>query len=191
MKIEKRYGFIEHLDLSKENFKEGELSSLSGIRWAKTGDFNKFAKNHCAAVLVTNLALYYEKIGYVRLIENNLQNTFKSIHKQVGNGPKLFIAKDAKIYFHQRGYKLRTNTFRSFNAIKKSTGQNHPLGLLLTAGLFEWHWVMVVGWLETDSGLKYLKIVSGWDSKNIWYYKLGSGSHLWAATTYSIEYNHE
>ena len=180
------YNFIERNALPKTTYIEDELFFKSQIKWAKTNQFNHLAKNHCGAIFVTNLILYYNSVGYDNLILNDIDDTFKEVHKKVGNGPKLLLAKDAKYYFSQRGYKLAYSSFRSIESIKKSIAEKNPVGILLSAGLFEWHWVMVVGWIQFESKETYLKIVTGWNELTFKYLKLGSAPYLWSATSYAI-----
>ena len=182
-----QYNFLKLSDLPKGNVIKDELSYPRDIIWAKTSQFNDLAKNHCGAIFVTNLALYYTKMGYDHLRINNTEDTFNAVHSIVGNGPKMFLAKRSKLYFSQRGYTLKYSTLRSRESIKKSIAENKPVAFLLGAGIFEWHWVMAVGWVEYDSGEFYIKIVTGWDSKVLKYYKLGSGSCWLSATSYTIE----
>lgn len=185
--IKNQYNFLNLADLPKGDHIEDELSFPSDIKWAKTSQFNNVAKNHCGAVFVTNLALYYTKMGHDDLMLNNLKDTFNAVHTIVGNGPKMFLAKKSSLYFSQRGYRLEYSSFRSLENIKKSIGENNPIGFLLCAGIFEWHWVMAVGWLQYESGDVYIKIVTGWDSTGVKYYKLGSGSCWMSATAYAIK----
>lgn len=179
--------FFELNDLPNDVFLKDHLSIPKEIKWAKTSQFNNPAKNHCGAALVTNLALYYSKSGYDRLNENKIEDSFSTIHNHVGNGPKLLLSQKANLYFKQRGYDLKYTSFRSHDGIKKSISENKPLALLVCAEVFEWHWVMVVGWVQDESKDFYVKIVTGWDSKTLKYYKLGRGSCWLFATSYTID----
>lgn len=183
----KDYNFLDLADLPAGDYIEGELSLISDVKWAATRQFSDVARNHCGAVLVTNLALYYTQLGYDNLMIKDLDETFNAIHTIVGNGPQMFIAEKAKLYFSQRGYGLNHSPFRSFESLKQAIAENNPIAFLLCEGVFKWHWVMAVGWLQYESGELYIKIVTGWDSTALKYYKLGSGSCWWSATTYTIE----
>lgn len=180
----KEYGFINQKDLPSGAYHEEELPLLEEITWAKTSDYGDLAKNHCGAVFVTNLALYYSALGYGNLLGDNPKDTFSTIHTIVGNGPKVFLAGNASSYFFQRGYDLEHSTFRSHEKTKEAICEGQPMGLLVSAGLFQWHWVMVVGFRQYDSKKLYVKIVTGWDSKNTKYYKLGNNFSWWSATSY-------
>ena len=118
---------------------------------------------------------------------NNIKDTFKEVHSIVGNGPTLFLAKNANSYFSNKGYGLEYSSFRSLEGLKKSIAEGKPIGFLLGAGVFEWHWVMTVGWIQYESGELYIKIVTGWDSSGYKYYKLGSGSCWLSSTAYTIK----
>ena len=180
------YGFINQRDLPRGAYHEEELPLLAEVTWAKTSNYNDEAKNHCGAVFVTNLALYYSVLGYDNLLSDNLKDTFSTIHTIVGNGPKVFLARNASSFFSQRGYDLKHSTFRSHEKIKEAIVEGFPMGLLVSAGLFQWHWVMVVGFRHYASEELYVRIVTGWDSKKTKYYKLGSGSSWWSATSYRL-----
>ncbi|NLC54946.1 MAG: hypothetical protein GX769_03590 [Erysipelothrix sp.] len=182
-----RYNFISQANLPKGPYLGQELSLPSDIKWAQTSDFNDIAKNHCGAVFITNLALYYKNIGYDKVLTNNLSDTFSAVHTIVGNGPKMLIAKNSKTYFLQKGYKLKYKTFRSFKKVKTSLAKGQPLAVLLTTGILDWHWVMAVGWREYSCGERYLRVITGWDFTSNKFYRINKSAYLWSITKYWID----
>ncbi|MBF7097556.1 hypothetical protein [Alkalibacter mobilis] len=157
------------------------------IDWAITRKFKDFAKNHCGAVLVTNLAIYFSSSGYKNLIvDDSVSNTFNFVHKIVGNGPVIKLSSKARTYFAERGCDLHYKRVNSYEKIKEAVNRGNPLGLLLSNGFTNWHWVMVVGWREYETGDNYLNIVDGWNNSINRFYKINSRSIWWMATEYWI-----
>lgn len=185
------FGFINLSKMAAGDYEFADIS-YDKIEWAVTKDYNDMAKNHCGAVSVTNLALYFASNGYSNLIiDNNKEKTFAAAHKIVGNGPKIFIARKAKRYFRQRGYLLEYEKVKSFEAIKDAISMNQPMAVLLSNGFFSWHWILVVGYRQykNDANCKenYMRIVDSWNSNPDRFYKVNSGSRLWSTTKYWIK----
>lgn len=180
------YGFVNLSAMPKGNYTEGNLP-FDGINWAVTKEFSSLAKNHCAAVCVMNLVLFFANQGYKELTEHGRENVFKSIHKLTGNGPVPFTAGKAKKYFSSCGIKLKSNTFGSnFTKIQKSVQSGNPCIILLSSNLTNWHWVMCIGWREYEQDEKYLRIVDGWNSTSDRFYPVNKRSRWLTSTQYSI-----
>ncbi len=181
----KAYGFMDEKDLPKGPFKGQDLVNCD---WDITSNHNDIAKNHCGAVLVNNLAIYFENIGYRDLMVNkNKRETFVEIHKIVGNGPVLYLDKKIKLFFSIRGYKIKSERISSFEQIQKAISNKEPLSLLLMSNPLDWHWVMVVGCRKYSSGQEYLRILDGWNNTYNKFYKLNHGSYCILKTGYKIE----
>lgn len=204
---DKRYGFIDISDMPDGVYDSGELS-CDGIRWAVTSDFSDLAVNHCGAVAVTNLALYFaekgctgltgkdrgtgqrgsgEKSGENERKEKRERETFRAVHKIVGNGPRITIAGGGKRYFEARGYRLYTRKVKNFAALKRTVEKGHPCAVLLMANLMEWHWALAVGWREYACGGKYIRLMDGWNRDADCFYRPGHGARWMAATEYWID----
>lgn len=181
------YGFIDKKDLPGREFQSADLRLLNNINWAKTSTYKNEAVNHCAAVFLLNLMIYFKEIGYDNLQFKNIDKAFYKVHNIVGNGPKIFIAPKAKAIFIVYGYSLLSKNIKSFSELKQSINNNRPLGLLLYDGILNWHWVMAVGWREYNNGDQYIRIVDGWNATSNKYYKINSGSAWWSATSYAIK----
>lgn len=182
------YNFIQLSDLPKGKYKSKKLSNISCIDWITTGDTEKFANNHCGATAVTNMAIYYNSLGFDNLVVNeNKVETFREIHKIIGNGPVISISLGAKKYFKTKGYDLLKSYSISFKEIKKSIDENQILGVLLFNGILNWHWVIAVGYREYENGEKYLQVVNGWENSSSIFFKLNDGVVLVFATKYWIE----
>lgn len=200
---DRRYGFIDINDMPDSAYDSGEIS-CDGIRWVVTSDFSDLAVNHCGAVAVTNLALYFAKKGCTGLTgqgqgvgqrgsgEKNEENertereTFRAVHKITGNGPKITIAGSAKQYFAARGYRLHTRKVKTFAVLKEAIEKGHPCSVLLMANLTEWHWALAVGWREYATGGQYIRLMDGWNRDTDCFYQPGKGARWVAATEYRI-----
>lgn len=178
------YGFVKSLP-------EGEhflrLLPATDLPWFTTYRANDIANNHCGAVMVTNLALYYASLGADNLIVNDdIDKTFVAVHKVVGNGPVFNLGQKARKYFRQRGYDLSLRSAASYSALKSALNAGNPLGLILASTLFDWHWVLALGWAQYAEGDNYLYIIDGWNSSPR-YYRIHRGSLWLQATSYSLD----
>lgn len=191
---DRRYGFIDSGDMPDGAYAFGGLS-CEGIRWAVTSDFSGLATNHCGAVAVTNLALYFAGSGCRNLAGGDLcggekgrdrSSLFCAVHKIVGNGPKITIAGGAKRYFADKGYRLCTKKVKNFAALKAAVNQGHPCAVLLMADWMEWHWALAVGWREYAAGGQYIRLMDGWNRDTDCFYRPGKGARWIAATEYWI-----
>lgn len=180
------YGFIPINNMPKGKYKAATID-IDGINWATTGEFSNVADNHCGATAATNIALYFHKRGYTNLLNKNKHDTFTAIHKVIGNGPVAMIAGGTKKYFNSRGYPLKYGRVSSFNGIKKAIANQKPCGVLLAAGILDWHWVICVGWREYSTGEKYLQIVNGWNNSANYFFKVNNNVRLRSTTEYGID----
>ncbi|QQY79006.1 hypothetical protein EDD65_104172 [Keratinibaculum paraultunense] len=180
------YGFINLKDMPSGSYTAKTILSATSTDWTIMDSYNDIAKNHCGATTVTNLALYFAKRGNTNLKINTKRDTFKAVHKIIGNGPSMTIASGAKQYFKDRGYTLNYKSVSNFNGIKSATTDNHPCGILLADGLFAWHWIISVGYREYNSGGNYMRIMDNWFNTVDRYYKIGTGSLWWSATEYWV-----
>lgn len=164
--MKNNYGFLNKNQLSKANFIEKEISDLKDFKWNITKTYSTVAKNHCGAILVANLYNYYF----------NDTDVFLDVFKIVKNGPVLFLTFKAKRFFNQYNLKLDSKMLFTNKAIIKSINLNHPIALLLKKSLFNWHWVLCIGYRQYQDKL-YLKIIDGW-SKTYKYYLINDKSLL-------------
>lgn len=161
--------FIDKKDL-KENIFSHKFMDFPNISWATSSKFSDRAKNHCAATAVTNLSIFYANKGYKNLfVDGDIYKTFMSVYYYIGNGPRIIIANDIKKIFKKRGYDIDILYCRKFEDIKNSIDNNRPVLLLLADKLFSWHWVMGLGYYESDN--KYVRIVDGWNNSSDKFYK--------------------
>ena len=121
------------------------------------------------------------------MINNNERESFISIHKIVGNGPVVSLKNKIKLYFSTRGYILGDNKLNSFQDIKNSIDKGYPVGLLLMRNLFDWHWIMAIGYRVYNSGEKYLRVVDGWHNTYDNFYRINYGSYCISKREYFIK----
>lgn len=161
----KTYGFKSHL-----HFKDKEDHNLN-IKWAKTSSYKHFANNHCAAVLVENLSIYYRAMNLI-----NFEIDFVEIHKLIGNGPVLFLTRKTRKYFEKHHLNVKTKVLFSPSKMKDQLDIKKPIALLLCKSLFDWHWVLALDYFEIENQL-YFKVANGWVEKDT-YYKVNESSRL-------------
>lgn len=182
------YGFFSSSEMPSGTYTSDTILYATSVSWAKMSDYDDIANNHCGATAVTNLALYFAKNGYTNLkINDSKDDTFEAVHDIVGNGPVMMIAGHAETYFSNRGYDLNHSSVGDTAAIKTATTNDRPCGILLADGLFAWHWIIGVGWRQyTTSGDFYIRVNDNWNGSVNTYYKPGTGSAWWSATSYWV-----
>ena len=171
----------------------GEYDSDSipcaNVEWVVYNDFSNMAKDHCGAVAVTNMALYFAEQGYSNLYQGSEEETFDAVYEIMGDGPKLTVAfeANAKEYFSDCGYTLQSNGVAGFDGIITAVHNERPIAMLLANGIFKWHWVLGVGWRSYDTvGGDYIQIMNGWDRNTDVFYRRNSGSLVESTTQYWI-----
>lgn len=184
MMLKNNYQFLKEKDLPKEDYLEYTINNIN--KQIVTTNMFTNCKNHCAAICLTNLTLYYAN-RYPNLINNDTNNTFFSIHKLVGNGPKLFISKRIDKYYKQKGYTLK-HTYINKDKIIESIKQDSPCALLLKGNIIDYHWVLCIGFRQYKDKV-YLRIFDGWHNTIDAYYQLNGPTKLLHVTSYSIRKN--
>ena len=186
MIIGKNYGFIRKSKMPKKNYRSKSLD-YERINWLRTRDL-EYGKNHCGATTGANLVLYYVSRGYDNLrIDASDYKTFKALHRIIGNGPVLRIPSKIKRYFRLKDYDLYYKAIRRPSSLKDSIESGHPLTMLVSASLFNWHWILVIGWREYENGDFYVEIVDSWNRDETRFYKIESKLSYLFMTKYWIE----
>lgn len=181
------YGFIDWGDMPSGTYSSQTITSASSTSWITMSDTSHLADKHCGATAATNIALYYANRGYNNLKINNSEiDTFKAVHKIIGNGPVMMIAEGTKQYFKDRGYSLSASSVDDFSNMKSAADNDEIQGVLLADGIFNWHWILAVGYRQYNSGGDYMRIVNGWDNTIDIFYKVNSGSVWISATKYWV-----
>ena len=183
------YGFIKWKNM-KPGVKAYDNCPIKGISWVTTGgaskSYNSKAKNHCGAVCLTNIALYYNKMGYNKLVINGTKkDTFNKIYEIVGPGPIFNLTKYAQKYFLNRGYTLKSGSIRTTYQYKNAIRKNRPVAMFLTESVLKSHWVLGVGWREYAGGEFFMRIVDGWYDNNAEVFYKPHHDSVWM---YSSEY---
>lgn len=184
------YGFLDTVDLpSGSSYTQASIPKSNDTSWMVVYDDYKSATvyDHCGAIAVTNLALYYSLRGYSNLDQGGKDKTFAAVHKIVKNGPKATIATDLKTYFSNCGYTAKTRSASSYNAVKDAVRSGHPSALLLEGSIDKWHWILAVGYREYSSNEKYFRIMDGWKRHTNKFYRPNFGSNWISATEYWVE----
>lgn len=153
--LRKKSSFVRREQLPEGPFTARNLPALP-LCWDCTGDHKNSAKNHCAAVCVTNARLYYR--------QGTTAELFPQVHQQLGNGP-VFALHKAKNWFHLK-------KIRHFCELEAALSAGRPCALMLSTPKHEWHWVLVVGYREYPDGSRWLRIADGWNKDGERYYSL-------------------
>ena len=170
------YGFLKADDLPAGPYKE--FFASQGLKeFVTTGATGDTLNNHCGATAATNLALNF--------IHDDWQKIFARAYAMIGEGPALFIGHKVKRLFSSYKKKVKTRVYRSRDKIKKSIIRRRLSILLLANGLFDWHYVLCLGYRTYESGDDYLILADGW-TKTLTYYKINAGSLLFSATVYDL-----
>lgn len=182
----KSYGFIKEEQLPKGDFVEKNLS-FDEISWAKTGDYQKIARNHCGTVLISNIVIFshFRASGKV-LSQADRDEVFSRAHKLVGNGPVAFTKRAIKEILSIRNYKTGSSHLWTFEDIKSSLDCGKPVSLLLTKAPLDWHWVLGLGYREYQNGEKFMRLVTGWQDSDSYFYRIREGAGIFTARSYRI-----
>ena len=170
-----KYEFIKEKHLEKTSYQAYDIKNLDEINIATTSMY--IGKNHCACILAKNLTSYFS-------INNKaLKNiSYEELHTYIHNGPIIFLAGKLKRYYKTKGINL---SYKHPKNIIKALNNNHPCALLLSANLYDYHWVLCVGYRKY-SNQTYLKILNGWDKSLDTYYPLNSNTKLLNVTEYYL-----
>lgn len=174
------YGFLDLDQLPQGIFVEKYIDDSANLDYITTADNKDLAKNHCGATAATNLGHYY-------LRDLSFDLLFKKFHSEIGNGPVFFIPKKILRVFKDLGKDLDYFSTRDVEEIKTALYQNLMGILLLANGLFDWHYVVALGYRIYENGDMYLIIMDGWTKDRKRFYKINSGSLLLSASFYKLK----
>lgn len=187
------YDFIDWNSMPSGSYSSDWLP-FAGTTWAVMSNYtgttnpisNKVVDDHCGATAAANLSLYFATQGYSKLKKNgSVNDTFYDLHNRTGNGPVLMIAGSVSSYATSRGYTINNSSVASYSAYKTAIGNNRPCGILLTAAINNWHWVVGIGYRDYASGGNYVRVVTGWENSANNFYLWGSPT-TWSITQYWI-----
>ncbi|MBO4497949.1 MAG: hypothetical protein J5739_07075 [Lachnospiraceae bacterium] len=174
------YGFIPISMMPTGGYSYNIVSGTSGVDWADMDDYNDIAHGHCGATTVTNMALLFANRGYSNLkVNNNKRDTFIAVHDIVGNGPQYSIAYDTIDYFEERGYALDFNTVGTQTQYISAIDNDMPCEILLAAGVFDWHWVLGVGYRSYNIDGFFMQVNTNWGTGINTFYKPGGSGAVW------------
>lgn len=158
----KGYGFLHEDSMPHGDFKEIQLKDIEDLDWAVTGPYCDIAKNHCATVCLTNLYKIYCKKGLKGELKEN-DEIFKKVYGFTGNGPIIALGRKCRRFFRSLGMHMTMKKDRKLDDIISSINNDEPVALLVTGGLFLWHWIICVGVRTYADGTQYLKIMDNWN----------------------------
>ena len=176
----KTYGFIPEYELPAGPFREVLIPGALEREWTVTGDYSRVARNHCAAVLITNLVRYFMDRSSIDRIKarTDAGKVFYDVHDKVGNGPILRFFSKAKRYVRPMGYQIDHRKVKDLETFRDALRRGRPCVMLLMAEALEWHWVLAVGLREYEDGTWYLRLADGWHRKADIFWKWNEGSRF-------------
>lgn len=165
------YGFFDKID--KSVIKKAKQIDIKYYDWITTNQFRN-AKNHCASTTSSNLDIFFSKINYF-----SKEDLFREHHDRIGNGPVIGFANKTKKILNKKNIQIESKRFylNKIENIKRIIDEGSPAVLLLSEALFNWHWVICIGYIETFENEIVLLIIDNWN-KRLRYYIPGKGSIL-------------
>ena len=171
------YGFLKADQMPAGEYRDVYASLALREGFVTTGQTGDYLNNHCGATAATNFARHY--------IREDWRKIFVNVYALIGNGPAFFISHKIKRYFKSHGLKLKSKIHFKTDKIKKASIRNRLSILLLANGIFDWHYVLCLGYRAYANGDDYLIIADGW-TRTVSYYKVNRGSLMFSATTYDL-----
>lgn len=136
----------------------------SGMDFAVTGDFSSEAKNHCAAVCMTNLELCLRGGG----TRDRVREIFRLSHRVLHNGPVFTrsFRSGMRVRFKRQGFRLRQQVLDPDDreGMRRALRAGMPMAVLIMVSPLDWHWVTAVGLKENEEGF-WLQIADGWNRR--------------------------
>ena len=136
----------------------------ASLPFAVTGDFASEAKNHCAAVCMTNLELCL-KGGRDR---EGVREEFHLSHRVLHTGPVFTrsFRNGMLVRFRREGIRLLQQVIGPYDTetMEAALLAGRPMAVLIMASPLDWHWVTAVGMAEKD-GRFFLQIADGWNRR--------------------------
>jgi hypothetical protein len=157
--------------LPSGSYTEGYLPKTYSVStWGTTGEFAGLsgAKNHCGATAGFNIVQYYRiRYGQSDLMKSTRADTFKAIFAKTGDGPITFLqlcpGLDRYIQDRPGNSSLSYSSNGGWSNIKASIDKSKMTTILLAAGIFDWHYVLGVGWRKYANS-NYIRVQDGWEN---------------------------
>lgn len=167
------YGFVPQGAMPSGPAEEGSLSLRPGVRWDTTGMLIG-AKNHCAAVMLSNLVQCFEDRGADRLSQ---------VYEQIGNGPVLRAPSRGKNCLRSLwDMNLHVRGWRRYASIPLQIELDRPCAILVAKNIRDWHWVLCIGWRRYENGDLWLEVVNGWQPDPVYYRRNVGSRFIYAAS---------
>lgn len=159
--------------MSSRPFEEGVVPLRRDVRWDTTGMLSA-AKNHCAAVMLSNLAQCFEDSGPNRLTR---------IYGQIGDGPVVCApSRGRRCLQALSSIDLRVRGWRRYARIPSQIELGRPCAVMVAKDIGNWHWVLCIGWRRYENGELWLRIVDGWQPNPVFYRKNVGSRFIYAAS---------
>ena len=201
------YGFLAAQDLPETDiFDERILPDAKTMRFATTGDYSQIAKNHCGAVCASNVLLCLGggtdlhrapasakgTLSAEDLPEQSEQSllrnrVFSIMHRLMGNGPVFTLNGSIKKGARDLGFLILSERASSRPDIIRSIDNGKPVALMLANGIFDWHWVLCVGYRRYPlayGGKTYLRLANSWSPEADVFYVPGEGARILSGRAY-------
>ena len=186
------YGFLKLSDLPDGNTSDEVMLLPADMTFATTGDFAAVAKNPCGAVCASNVLLSLtaeDPAGEALSGTPAAGSIFDVMHRIIGNGPVFTLNRGIKKGASVFGKVILSERAVSCPDIIHALDRGMPVALLLSNSLFDWHWVLCVGYRRyplSTGGRTYLRLANSWQPKADIFYLPGEGSRILSGRAYHL-----
>lgn len=172
------WGFASASGMSAGSSMQMDVPGALGMRWCTTSMMPN-ARNHCASVMIANLALC---LGVADSRER--REILKRVYEKVGDGPILMAPTRARSFLVDLGRKVVVRPWVPYDLIPGQIARGRPSAVLLRQGLRNWHWTLCIGWRQYRSGQLWLHLADSWHEEAVYCMK-GRGSRFVYAASFS------
>lgn len=167
--MKKGYDFMYENALPKQDYSDIVLNVAPEIQWSITGTYSEKAHNHCATVCLMNIYKILAAQGKLKRktakAADSDADLFEKVYAIMGNGPVVAMISKGRRFFNSMGCPAKIQRVKSSRYIEEKIKNNIPVAVLVTGGLFKWHWIICVGVRTYADGSRYLIIVDNWNKR--------------------------
>ncbi|MBO5999886.1 MAG: hypothetical protein J6P87_09375 [Lachnospiraceae bacterium] len=184
------YGFLKPSDLPDSDAYDEVRLLPADMTFATTGDFAAVARNHCGAVCASNVLLSLtSRAPEIPSGQPAAGAVFDVMHRIIGNGPVFTLNRGIKKGASAFGKVILSERAASRPDIIYALDRGMPVALLLSNSLFDWHWVLCVGYRRyplSAGGQTYLRLANSWQPSADVFYLPGEGSRILSGRAYRL-----
>ena len=109
------------------------------------------------------------------------------MYGRMGNGPVFTLHSGIKKGARDLGFIIMSERSSSRPDIIRSIDSGRPVALMLANGIFDWHWVLCVGYRRYPvafGGKTYLRLANSWRPDANVFYAPGEGARILSGRAY-------